>query len=70
MTAQGLGRGGKRVSSKVEKADSGAKDSGSHQVPIVGHENQHQEEADKDLGHVEQRASESLLVRQSGFDAR
>jgi hypothetical protein len=63
MTAQGFGRGGKCVSSKVEKADSSAKNGGSHQVPVVGHEDEHQEEANKDLGHVEQCASESLLVR-------
>lgn len=65
MAAQSLGRGGERISSKVEKSNTGTQHSGGHQVPVVGHEDEHQEEANKDLGHVEQSTGESLLVRQS-----
>lgn len=52
MATQGLGGRGQRVSAKVKKPNPCTNDSGSHQVSVVGHEDEHQEEPDKDLCHV------------------
>lgn len=54
MAAQSLGgRGREGVAAKVEEADAGTQYGTDHQVSIVGHEDQHEKKANKDLGHVE-----------------
>jgi len=63
VAAQGLGRRGKGVSAEVEETNTRTDDSCSHEIAIVGHEDEHQKEPDKDLRHVKKRSRELLLVR-------